>query len=78
MANVLTKIRELEEFISTLEERKAELEEELHQKFGVKDRFIKQFDLWVNSWHKGFVVGFERGMSLGFFKGAVENRDVGL
>ena len=62
----------------TLEQRKSELEEILDKNFKVKDRFVQKFDLFVNTWHKGFVTGFERGMSSGYFKGAVENKDYGI
>eukprot|EP00347_Sterkiella_histriomuscorum_P014515 403360583 len=78
LKELLSKIRELEEYVCTLEERKTQLEDQMNKNFKVKDRFIQQFDLWVNSWHRGFVIGFYRGMSSGYFKGAVESKDYGI
>lgn len=78
LSDLLFKIRELEEYVACLVKRKEELEEILDKNYQVKDRFVQRFDLFVNSWHRGFVIGFERGMSSGYFKGAVENRDIGI
>jgi len=52
MADLQSKIRDLQEFISTLEKKKADLEKALRKDFNQKDRFISQFDLFIDSWHK--------------------------
>ncbi len=62
----------------SLSKKKEDMEEQLpRSKKQSKNKFIKQFNLYVNSWHKGFVSGFERGMSSGYFKGAIENKHIG-
>ena len=69
IAKVLNQIMDLEVELNKLEEQKKLMEGENKQEVPETGR-LKQLLL---QFKKGFMAGFERGVSYGFFKGAAEN-----